>query len=74
MRTTLDLDDDLLTEARHLARQQGVPLGRLISELARQSLLAKAGPKIRNGFPLLAPKPGAPKADLRLVNELREQE
>ena len=72
MRTTLELDDDLLVSARQLARQQGLTLGQLISELARQSLAARAPLKVRNGALLFAPKAGAPKPDLRTVNELRD--
>ena len=74
MRTTLELDDDLLGAARHLARQQGVTLGRVISELARKSLEAKARPRVRNGVPLFEPIPGAPRADLELVNRLRDED
>src|ERR1035438_5137005 len=49
MRTTLELDDDLLATARQLSHQQGLTLGQLISELARQSLAARAPLKVRNG-------------------------
>jgi hypothetical protein len=72
MRTTLELDDDLLASARELARLEGVTLGQIVSALARQSLATKAPQKVRNGFLLFAPRPGAPKPDLRLVNELRD--
>jgi hypothetical protein len=72
MRTTLELDDDLLTTARQLARHQGVTLGQLISQLARQSLAARAPLKVRNGALLFVPKSGASKPDLRIVNELRD--
>jgi hypothetical protein len=72
MRTTLELDDDLLTTARQLARQQGLTIGQLISELARQSLAARAPLKVRNGALLFVPKAGASKPDLGTVNELRE--
>jgi len=71
MRTTLDLDDDLLNAAKSLAQRQGAPLGRVISEKARQSLAATAPLKVRNGAQIFAPKDGAPKPDLRLVNQLR---
>ena len=74
MRTTLELDDDLLTTAKQLARQQGVTLGQVISELARKSLEAKARPRVRNGVPLFEPIPGAPRADLELVNRLRDED
>ena len=72
MRTTLELDDDLLTTAKHLARQKGVSLGRVISELARQSLQTGGAQKVRNGVLLFVPKAGAPKPDLRTVNALRD--
>jgi hypothetical protein len=42
MRTTLQLDDDVLAAARVLARQQRTSLGAVISELARQALVAPA--------------------------------
>jgi hypothetical protein len=74
MRTTLEIDDDLLAAAREAARKQGVSLGRMISELARQSLLAAAPAKVRNGIPLFAPKAAKSKPDLRTVNQLRDEE
>ena len=73
MRTTLELDDDLLSTAKHLAQQQGVTLGQVISELARQSLATKAPLKVRNGALLFVPKAGASKPDLRKVNQLRDE-
>ena len=73
MRTTLDFDDDLLAAARQLARQQGVTVGRIISELARQSLAARAPLKVRNGALLFVPKAGASKPDLLTVNKLRDE-
>ncbi len=74
MRTTLELDDDLLAEARRLAKERGVRIGQIISELARQSLSARKPVKMRNGVPLLTPVPGAPRADMELVNRLRDEE
>lgn len=73
MRTTLELDDDLVTAAKHLARQQGVTLGEVISELARKSLSAGVPPKERNGVLLFVPKARASKPDLRVVNKLRDE-
>jgi hypothetical protein len=73
MRTTLELDDDLLAAAKQLAREKGVSLGCVISELARQSLETRAPLKVRNGALLFVPKAGARKPDLRTVNALRDQ-
>jgi hypothetical protein len=72
MRTTLELDDDLVVIAKRLALQRGVTVGKVISELARQSLNAQSPQKVRNGVAVFTPKAGSVKADLRVVNELRD--
>jgi hypothetical protein len=74
MRATLELDDDLHAAARRLARTRGVTLGQVISELAWQSLGAMPPPKYRNGVEVFVSKPGAPRADMELVNRLRDEE
>ena len=38
MRTTLDIDDDLLAAAREIARRERLSLGAVISRLARKAL------------------------------------
>jgi hypothetical protein len=74
MRTTLELDDDLVTEAKRLAREKGVSLGHVISDLARKSLPATARPKFRNGVEVFQSKPGARKVTMEFVNQLRDEE
>jgi hypothetical protein len=70
----LELDDDLVTAAKGLAKEQGTTLGRVISELAMKSLVEKRPLRVRNGFPLLPVIPGAPRLDMELVNRLRDEE
>jgi hypothetical protein len=56
MRTTLDIDDDVLAAAKELAASQNTTAGRVISELARQSLTRSLDLDklpVRNGFPVL---------------------
>ena len=72
MRTTLELDDDLLQVARQLAAQRGTTMGQVISELARQGLAPKSAPRVRNGVALFVPKAGATQPHLNLVNKLRD--
>jgi hypothetical protein len=43
MRTTLDIDDDLLSAAKELARAEGVSAGRIVSRLIRQKLTGSGG-------------------------------
>ena len=74
MRTTLDLDKDLVAEAKRLARERGISLGQCISDLARKSLAAEAPLNSRNGLMLLPCVPGTPRRDMDLVNALRDEE
>jgi Arc/MetJ family transcription regulator len=74
MRTTLELDDDLVTAAKRLAKEKGETLGQVISELARQSLTATAPRRMRNGIEVFVSKPGAPRVDMEFVNRLRDEE
>jgi hypothetical protein len=76
MRTTLDLDEDVLQAAKELADTRGVTAGRVVSDLVRKAL-TPTGPalKVRNGVPLLPRRPsGAAIVTMKLVNELRDDE
>ncbi len=42
MRTTLDIDDDVLAAAKEISRRQGVSAGRVISKLMRDALAGDA--------------------------------
>ena len=56
MRTTLEIDDDILGAAKELALQQKKTAGKVISELARRGIQIHRGKtrqKIRNGFEIL---------------------
>lgn len=57
MRTTLDIEDDILQAAKELAQVEGKTAGQILSQLARKGLTAPAGKKrvtkYRNGVPLL---------------------
>lgn len=73
MRTTLAIDDDVLVEAKALARQQNRSVGEIISELARRAMRRPQAETQRNGIPLLAPRPETPLVTLELVNSLRDE-
>jgi len=57
MRTTLDIEDDVLQAAKELAQRSGSTAGRVISSLARRGLAGSAPRKprlrIRSGVPVL---------------------
>jgi hypothetical protein len=74
MRTTLSIDDDVLTAAKGLAQAQHRSVGEILSSLARQALKPVAvTPTVRNGVPLLTPRPGAVPVTPELVNLLRDE-
>ena len=43
MRTTLDIENDVLEAAREIARQQNAAVGKVISRLARAALSGQVG-------------------------------
>jgi hypothetical protein len=57
MRTTLDIDDDVLLAAKQLAKNRNSTAGEVISDLARQALTKSSSgegeTRYRNGFRLL---------------------
>ncbi|MDF0543812.1 hypothetical protein PX699_15780 [Sphingobium sp. H39-3-25] len=72
MRTTLTIDDDVLSAAKKLADQQRRPVGTVISDLARQALRRPVSGGERNGVPLLASK-SETLVTLDMVNALRDE-
>ena len=73
MRTTLDLEEDVLLAAKELAGARDTTLGKVVSELLRKALAPAASPRLRNGVPLLPLRaPGAPRPTMALVNRLRD--
>jgi len=74
MRTTVDIEDDVLNAAKDIAAKQNHTLGRVVSALLRQSLSKNQTTlSVRNGVPLFTPKPGSAPPDLPLVNALRDE-
>ena len=73
MRTTLDLDEDVLLAAKEIARRRGVSIGKTLSDLARQALLVQDGATTRNGVPLFPLRPEARVVTLELVNQLHDE-
>ena len=59
MRTTLDLDPNVLQAAKELGEMRGRTAGQILSELARQALAPKQTLKVRNGVPIIPHRPGA---------------
>jgi hypothetical protein len=76
MRTTLDIDDDVLAATKELARVERKTAGHVLSDLARKGLTSSRGPEtgaleIVDGIPLLPSRGGVVTKELvdRLIEE-----
>jgi len=74
MRTTLDIDDDVLQAAKEIAANRATSTGKVLSDLARRALIPARSARVRNGVPLMPRRPkGRPPATLETVNRLRDE-
>ena len=67
------MDEDVLLAAKQLARQRGSTAGRVLSALARRALQPTGSAAVRNGVRLFPLRRHAKKAQLDLVNRLRDE-
>ena len=80
MRTTLDIDDDVLVAAKELAKARNSTAGEVISELARKALTTPessgstgpGGAVLENGWYVL-PSRGGPPVTSELVHRLLDE-
>jgi hypothetical protein len=77
MRTTLDIEEDVLQAAKELAQREGSTAGHILSLLARRGLTIpaqepKKSPVIRGGVPLLQSRGEV--VTLERVKKLMDQE
>jgi aryl-alcohol dehydrogenase-like predicted oxidoreductase len=74
MRTTLNIDQDVLMAAREIASQRGVSVGKVLSGLARRALTRPMEGATRNGVPIFPRQPDAGIVTPELVNRLRDEQ
>ncbi|HZA71798.1 MAG TPA: DUF2191 domain-containing protein [Propionibacteriaceae bacterium] len=73
MRTTLDIDDNMLAVARVRAREKGISIGAAVSEIMRRGLEV---PRTRSkrGFPVFQMPPDAPVITDEIVARYRDDD
>lgn len=76
MRTTVDIDDDVVKAAKAIARLRNQSLGRALSDLARRGMMPEPSPRIeiRGGIPVWVHGPGALPVSSELVRNLSDEE
>ena len=74
MRTTLAIDDDVLSAAKEMAAFERKSVGEVISALARQAMRpTPSSHATRNGIALLPVRSGATRVTSELVRQLQEE-
>lgn len=74
MRTTLAIDDDVLSAAKQLAEFEQKTVGEVVSSLLRKALQpAPLVETTKNGVPQLPIQPGSRPVTLEFVNRLRDE-
>lgn len=72
MRTTVNLDPDVVRAARSLAREQGRTLGAVLSDLARRGLEPPPELRYRRDFPVFAVREGTAPLTPEMVSRAAE--
>ncbi len=74
VRTTLDIDEDVLESAKVLAAKRRTTAGRVLSELARIALAARdRSRRNRDGVPILPGRRATRLVTPEVVNRLRDE-
>ena len=74
MRTTLDIEDDVLAAAKELARRQGLSAGAVVSRLLRAALSGTASQTTSPASPSMAGfRPFPPQTASLVTNEQIDQ-
>jgi hypothetical protein len=74
MRTTLDIDADVLETAKELAAKRGTTAGRVLSDLARSALTPRdRTTRIRNSVPILPQRRDGGLVTPEIVNRIRDE-
>lgn len=72
MRTTINLDEDVMRAVRSLAKERGESLGAVVSALIRKALRAPAEITYSGDFPVFRVREDAPPITPEMVEAARE--
>lgn len=73
MRTTLSIDDDVLSVARAIAMEKNQPLGQVVSDLAKKGLRQDRLAVVVDGFPVFRVKHGTRPITLKDVKRAEDE-
>ncbi len=70
MRTTLNLDEDVLQFVKGYAEDRSIPLGKAVSELVRRGVTAERPFHMVNGLAVFDLPPDSPEVTTEMVKQL----
>jgi hypothetical protein len=73
MRTTLEIDDDVLELAKGLASHRKQSIGKVISDLCRKNVQHSGNQSVLNGVRVIQRDKHAVPVTLDLINKLRDE-
>jgi hypothetical protein len=74
MRTTLNIEDELLEKVKAYANDRSVGLGKAVSQLVRRGLTAQSATRTVNGLQVFDLPPDSPIVTAEHVQRLESQE
>ena len=74
MRTTLNLDDDVLENAKRYAEHRALALGKAVSELVRRGLGARPKTRVVNGLVVFDLPADSPRVTTEQIKGLEAEE
>jgi hypothetical protein len=73
MRTTLNLDEDVLEVVRHYAESRSLAMGKALGELVRRGLNAPMATKVVNGIHVVVLPPDSPRVTTEQIKRLENE-
>jgi hypothetical protein len=73
MRTTLDIDDDVLHAAKDIAAHRKQSIGKVISEVFRRNVRGASHEAVRNGVSVIQREPEAKLVTMGMINQMRDE-
>jgi Arc/MetJ family transcription regulator len=74
MRTTINLDDDVLPAVKQYAERRSVSVGKALSELVRKGINASLATRVVNGLHVVELPSDSPRVTTHHVRQLDEDE
>jgi hypothetical protein len=73
VRTTINLEDDVLRRVKRYAAARRLALGRAVSELVRRGFASERPTRVVNGLRVPDLPPGSPRVTTKRVRELQDE-